>query len=233
VIIGVDTLRPDHLGCYGYDRKASPNIDDLAGQGVLFEHVVAPSPWTLPSFATVFTSLHPTQHGADGQRSAVRDNVPTLASILKANGYATGAIINAPFLKGHYKVNRGFDFYYMTPPEGRAADGTTRDALEWIDENMGGPFFMFAHYFDPHIPYGPPPPYDTLFDPDYAGRIKSPYNPPGLPRFRNSGFTDMESLSEADWNHIRSLYGHRRSLEGVEGTGPDRQHADSISERSW
>lgn len=206
VIIGVDTLRPDHLGCYGYERKTSPNIDELAGRGVLLENVVAPSPWTLPSFATVFTSLHPTQHGANAQRAALRENLPTLASVLRSNGYATGGIINAPFLKSHYGVNRGFDFYYMTPPEGRVADGTTRDALEWIDENEDGPFFMFVHYFDPHIPYEPPPPYDTLFDPGYTGKIKSPYNPKGLTMYRNKDFAQMESLSDADWNRIRSLY---------------------------
>jgi arylsulfatase A-like enzyme len=206
VLIGVDTLRPDHLGCYGYDRDTSPNIDDLAARGVLFEDVVAPSSWTLPSFATVFTSLYPTQHGASNERAALRANVPTLASILGANGYATGAIVNAPFLKGTYGVNRGFDFYFMTPPEGRVADGTTRDALEWIDDNEDGPFFMFVHYFDPHLPYGPPPPFDTMFDPTYSGPIKSPYNPPGLNLYRTQNFDQMESLSDADWDRIRSLY---------------------------
>jgi arylsulfatase A-like enzyme len=206
VIIGVDTLRPDHLGCYGYRHDTSPNIDEFADRGVLFENCVAPSPWTLPSFASVFTSLYPTQHGANAQRSALRANVTTLASALKAEGYATGAIINAPFLKGLYEVDRGFDFYFMTPPEGRAADGTTRDALEWIDANRGGPFFMFAHYFDPHIPYDPPEPYDTMFYPDYRGTIRSPYNPKNLSIYRRKDFVQMESLSDADWDRVRSIY---------------------------
>jgi len=206
VLIGVDTLRRDHLGCYGYERNTSPNIDELAAGGVLFENVVAPSPWTLPSFATVFTSLYPTQHGANGSRKALRENIPTLAALLQANGYATGAVVNAPYLKGHHGVARGFDFYYMTPPEGRAADGTTRDALAWIEENSDRPFFMFAHYFDPHIPYDPPAPFDSIFDPEYTGTIKSPYNPKELPKFRDEEFAQMESLSDADWNRIRSLY---------------------------
>ena len=206
VLIGVDTLRGDHLGCYGYERNTSPKIDEFATRAVLFENVVAPSPWTLPSFTTVFTSLHPTQHGANGSRNALRANIPTLASILQANGYATGAVINAPYLKSRYHVDRGFDFYSMPPPEGRDADGTTRDALEWIDENSDRPFFMFAHYFAPHLPYGPPAPYDTIFDPAYTGRIKNPYRPKDLPKFRDKGFRQMESLSDADWNHIRSLY---------------------------
>jgi hypothetical protein len=134
------------------------------------------------------------------------EDLATLASILKAEGYATGAIVNAPYLKGHFGVDKGFDLYYMTPPEGRLADGTTTDALKWIDENRDRPFFMFAHYFDPHLPYGPPAPYDSIFDPGYKGRISSPYNPQGLPRFRTKNFVQMESLSPADWNHIRSLY---------------------------
>jgi arylsulfatase A-like enzyme len=208
VLIGVDTLRPDHLGCYGYDRDTSPHIDRLGTKGVVFENVVSSCPWTLPSFATVFTGLYPTQHGAIDTHTPIGGSLSTLAEILKAHGYATGAIINAPLLKGKYAVDQGFDFYYMTPPEGRAADGTTRDALKWIDENSRGPFFMFAHYFDPHIPYGPPAPYDTLFDPQYRGALESPYIPSRLPqyRLRAVNFSEMKKLSPADWNHIRALY---------------------------
>jgi arylsulfatase A-like enzyme len=206
VLIGVDTLRPDHLGCYGYERNTSPYIDEFASNGVLFENVVAPSPWTLPSFATVFTSLYPTQHGAHGSRSVLRADVTTLASLLQANGYATGAVVNAPYLKGHHGVDRGFDFYYMTPPEGRYADGTTRDVLAWIDKNRDRPFFMFAHYFDPHYPYDPPAPYDTVFCPGNMGPTTSPYNLTGLSRLRVSDFEQLASLSDADWDHIRSLY---------------------------
>jgi arylsulfatase A-like enzyme len=206
VLIGVDTLRPDHLGCYGYDRATSPNIDRLAEGGVLFENVMSPCPWTLPSFATIFTSLYPSQHGATGSRTAMREGFPTLASLLMENGYATGAIINAPYLKGKYKMDRGFDFYYMTPPEGRDADGTTEDALRWIDDNSAGPFFMFAHYFDPHIPYVPPAPYDSIFDPGYAGKVRKPYNPKWLPRARLHGFERVTNLNQADRDHIKALY---------------------------
>jgi len=206
VLIGVDTLRRDHLGCYGYHRNTSPNIDGLARRGVLFENVVSTCPWTLPAFATVFTSLYPTQHGATGARTPMRTSFPTLASLLKDNGYATGAIINAPYLKARFKVDRGFDLYQMPPSDGRVADGTTEDALKWIEENKEHPFFIFVHYFDPHIPYSPPAPYDTLFDPDYTGTMKMANIPNGLPRLRSRGFREMAAASDADWNHIRSLY---------------------------
>jgi arylsulfatase A-like enzyme len=206
VLIGVDTLRRDHVGCYGYDRPTTPNVDRLAESGIVFDNVVAPSPWTLPSFATVFTSLYPSQHGAIDSRSPMETAFPTLAEILKAEGYATGAIINAPYLKVKYEVNRGFDFYDMTPPEGRYADGTTRDALRWIDQVSDRPFFAFVHYFDPHIPYKPPAPYDTLFNPDYRGRFEKSYSSKRLPSYRMHDFEEMKEISPKDWYQIESLY---------------------------
>ncbi len=206
ILIGVDTLRPDHMGCYGYDRNTTPNIDKLARSGTLFENAVAPSPWTLPSFASVFTSLYPSQHGATGAKFPMGDTFPTLAELLKAQGYATGAIINAPYLKVRYGVGRGFDFYSMTPPEGRFADGTTRDALEWIEHVPDRPFFMFLHYFDPHLPYAPPAPYDTVFNSDYRGRLQKSYNPRRLPSYRVDHFKEMKAIPPEDWNQIKSLY---------------------------
>jgi hypothetical protein len=188
LIIAVDTLRPDHLGCYGYQRGISPGIDSLAATGVLCEKAVSQAPWTLASFATVFSSLYPTQHGAMVVKSRMRESFPTLATILKAHGYSTGAVINAPALKPRNGVDRGFDHYDMTPPEGRVADGTTRDALDWIDGVDGRPFFMFAHYFDPHLPYSPPPPYDKWFESDYKGRIGDSFDLEGFSRVRPTMF---------------------------------------------
>ncbi len=158
LIIGVDTLRPDHLGCYGYHRDTSPAIDELANESTLFENAISQSPWTLPSFGSIFTSLYPSQHGAMSAVSKMRETFPTLATILSDKGYATGAIVNASVLKHEYGINRGFEHYDPAPLEGRNADGTTRDALAWVDNNPGRPFLLFAHYFDPHEPYAPPPP---------------------------------------------------------------------------
>ena len=194
------------MSCYGYERNTTPCTDRLALTGVLFENVVAPSPWTLPSFASVLTSLYPAQHGANGMRSPMKSTFPTLPEVLRQHGYDTAAIVNAPYLKTKFNINRGFDFYAMTPPEGRVADGTTRDALRWIDQDREGPFFIFVHYFDPHLPYAPPAPYDTLFDPDYAGSRWNSYSPQRLPQFRLQGFEEMKKIPDEDWNHIRSLY---------------------------
>jgi arylsulfatase A-like enzyme len=206
IIIAVDTLRADHLGCYGYSRDTSPNIDTLARQGVLCEMCISPAPWTLPSFSTIFTSLYPTQHGAETVHSTLRQSVPTLAEILKEQGYTTGAVINAPALKPAYGVDRGFDHYHMTPEEGRIADGTTLDALEWLDSVGDIPFFAFLHYFDPHLPYSPPSPYDKMFTVKYDGSVGYSFNLEGFSRVRDSMFVQMQELTRADWRRIVDLY---------------------------
>ncbi len=219
VIIGIDTLRRDHLGCYGYSRQTSPNIDTLASHGVVFEDAVSVAPWTLPSFATVFTSLYPSQHRAGvHERSSkshsvgafgnpLRSDVHTLAEVLAMRGYQTCAFINGATLSREFKVNRGFG-EYLVPPNWRERDAieTTEQALAWIDSHKNKPFFLFVHYFDPHVPYKPPPPFDMIFDPSYEGRIER-----GFDRQR---YLEMKSwLSNTDdpevraaWKHIVALY---------------------------
>jgi arylsulfatase A-like enzyme len=206
VIIAVDTLRPDHVGCYGYGRNTTPNIDRLAERGATFRRAVSQAPWTLASFATVFTSLYPTQHGAIAIGTRMRTSFPTLAGILKERGYATGAVVNAAAIKPANRTDRGFDLYHMTPPEGRIADGTTRDALRWIDETGDRPFFAFVHYFDPHLSYSPPSPYDTLFFPDYDGPLGNSFNLEGFSRVRPVMFEELKRLTRTDWKHIVALY---------------------------
>jgi arylsulfatase len=207
IIVGVDTLRPDHLGCYGYGRDTSPVADALASEGVLFENVISQSPWTSPSFASVFTSLYPTQTGLVSVGTTMRETFPTLGTVLKEHGYETGAIINASVLKPEFGVGRGFDYYYTTPRKGRLADGTTRDALAWIDSVPGEPFFLFAHYYDPHEPYSPPEPYDSFFEEDYSGPIGRTFVLHDLfPDVKGTDFDAMRSLSGKDWDHIRTLY---------------------------
>jgi arylsulfatase A-like enzyme len=207
VIIGVDTVCSDHLSCYGYDRETSPEIDNLAARGTLFENAVSQAPWTLPSFATIFTSLYPVQHGASAQNTKLRTDHPTLAMMLLKKGYSTAGIINAPFLRPEYKLDRGFEHYDYKPPfAGRIAGGTTADALAWIDEHIDEHFFIFVHYFDPHEPYAPPEPYDTKFCPDYSGELSAPFSLSFFPRARATDFETMKTVSEADWNYIRALY---------------------------
>lgn len=207
LLIGVDTLRPDHLGCYGYHRDTSPNIDRLAETGVLFEHVVSQCPWTLPSFATIMTSLYPAQHGAGIDMARMGEDFPTLAGILAERGYKTGAVVNVSVLAPDFGVDRGFEHYDSTEPgEKRIAGEVTREALAWIRENRDKPFFMFVHYFDPHFSYSPPAPYDTLFNPDYRGRVGRRFDDEVYDRIRESLFDETDSRMKADWRHIEALY---------------------------
>ena len=214
VLIGIDTLRRDHVGCYGYERPTTANIDRLAGEGVLFEDAVSQSPWTLPSFSTIHTSLYPTQHGAGGfERSQgtfgnrMGGTVMPLAMVLLKSGYATGAIINAPALAPDFGVDKGFEFYDTSPRwDPRLADGTTEDALKWIDSNSGGPFFMFVHYFDPHLPYSPPEPYDTMYDSDYSGPVSSSFDRETFNKIIPEIVERGGAEAEAEWDHVRALY---------------------------
>ncbi len=212
IVIGVDTLRPDHLGCYGYERRTSPNIDRLAGGGIVFENTVSQGPWTLPSFATVFTSLYPTQHGAGSLRSRMRTSFPTLATSLSEAGYTTGGIISAPVLSSGTGVARGFQHYdFDEEHPNRTADEVTRLALEWIDGGHGRPFLLFLHYWDPHEPYSPPPPYDTAFDPSYEGKLGNSVLMRSIMASGPAqvGFTISEEtgeISERDREHVVALY---------------------------
>jgi choline-sulfatase len=212
IIIGIDTLRPDHLGCYGYGINTSPNIDRLAQEGAVFENTVSQSPWTFPSFATVFTSLYPMQHGAGSLRSRMRTGFPTLAEILSEAGYTTGAVIGSAVLDSSAGIARGFEDYFLkegvTP---RTADQVTGLALEWLDGLDGGPFFLFLHYWDPHDPYGPPAPYDTQFDPSYSGGMGNDVSlralaitTAGQVGATLSGKTGM--ISSRDIEHALALY---------------------------
>jgi arylsulfatase A-like enzyme len=207
IIIGVDTLRPDHLGCYGYDRATSPNIDELAAGGALFANTRSQSPWTTPSFATVLTSLYPTQHGAGSLHSRMRSEAVSLAEILVGLGYATAAIMNNPALSPQFGLNEGFEHYDICyDREGRRASDVTAAALEWLDGTETRPFFIFAHYFDPHLSYAPPPPYDTMFDPDYDGIIGTSFGHDEFPGMKAGNYEALKGLTAADWNHIKSLY---------------------------
>ncbi|MFH1220967.1 MAG: sulfatase [Candidatus Eisenbacteria bacterium] len=206
ILIAVDALRPDHLGCYGYARNTSPNIDRLAAEGALFENAISQACWTTPSFGTIFSSLYPSQHGSMKINNMVRPTVPMLAEMLKARGYATGAFVNAPALNPEFGISRGFDVYDAARSEPRDAIRTTADALEWIDRHKQQPFFVFVHYFDVHLPYAPSSPYDNLFDPEYRGPLGNSFDPDVYEPSREKLLEKMGRWSAGDWNHVKSLY---------------------------
>ncbi len=164
LVIG-DTLRADKLSCQGGPAGLTPFMDRIAADGVRFVEARAHAPWTLPSTASLLTSLHPLEHGAGGQFPRFRamdDSVRTVARSFADAGYRTHAIVNVEFLAPDtFGVTRDFatvdQVVHASNVEVRAADATTTAALDWIDaRGDDGPFFLLVHYFDPHCVYAPP-----------------------------------------------------------------------------
>ncbi len=160
LLVTLDTVRADHLGCYGYFRNTTPNLDELARDSVLFERCVAPMATTLPSHTSMFTGVWPAQHGvlANIKRMAIfeRDEkLITLTEVLKAAGYETAAFVSAFPLRSSARLSAGFDVY--GEPEGEvrelSAETTTDAALAWLEGRGDAPYFLWVHYFDPHNPY--------------------------------------------------------------------------------
>jgi len=181
ILISIDTCRSDYLSCYGYPQQITPNIDQVAGQGVLFENTISPAPITLPAHCTMMTGTIPPYHG-------VRNNIgyqlnqsdQTLAEILGTEGFRTAAIISAFVLDSKFGMARGFESYndrfvnvrHALSGDERIGEETTRFALEWLDEHQSEKFFLFLHYYDPHDDYEAPEPFATKYaDNPYAGEI--------------------------------------------------------------
>jgi len=175
LLITVDTLRADRLGCYGYAKAETPNIDELSREGVMFENVRAAAPLTLPSHSTMMTGQYPLTNGMRNNLfDKLQENSPTLAKILKAQGWRTGAVIGAYVLHSKFGLAQGFDYYedqIITDdisrtsgyPE-RSAESVADLGIEWLKINAPkGRFFLWLHFYDPHAPYIPPEPYRSKF----------------------------------------------------------------------
>lgn len=156
IVISIDTVRADHLASYGYHRTTTPNIDDLAKQGVVFENAFSQAPWTLPSMASMHTSLYPSEHGAENVYSRLNDHFVTIAEVLKNNFYKTIGIISQSFLSSKHGFSQGyqiFDERYISGVNDISSESITKRAMEYIEENKSDPFFLWIHYFDPHHSY--------------------------------------------------------------------------------
>jgi arylsulfatase A-like enzyme len=194
LVIVVDTLRSDHLSAYGYSRITSPNIDQLARQGVLFENAFAAAPWTFPSHASMLTGRYPHEHGAETGLQPLDKRFTTISEVFEANGRRTGGFsANRAFFTRRLGLGRGFihfeDVFNSVPDAagrtfygrfilthvlrrfgfedelGRKRAGeVTEAALKWIDSDRDKPFFAFLNYFDVHDPYDPPEPFRSKFE---------------------------------------------------------------------
>ncbi len=161
IILDVDTLRADHLGCYGYSRDTSPNIDALAAESTRFEWAFSQAPHTLASQASIFTSLYPSTHGAVRHDDRLTEDVVTLAEVLKGAGFITAAFVDGGYLNPKRGFTQGFDLYDANRARGLAAIGPK--VKRWVRRHAAETFFLLVHTYDVHKPYDPPPAYRSLF----------------------------------------------------------------------
>lgn len=192
LLITLDTLRADYLGCYGNERIKTPTLDAFAAESVLFEWAIAQAPTTTPSHCSIMTGVYPPEHDANNGRP-MREGFPTIASVLSANGYETIAFTSATTTRSiNSGLNRGFGdyvdslvpwstlfsrdefqnllFFYLAGLAQRSqipGEVVTHRALHWLDTRKDRPFFVWLHYFDPHDPYDAPGAFKNM----YAGSI--------------------------------------------------------------
>ncbi len=174
VLISVDTLRSDHLPAYGYRGVATPALDALRRDSVLFARAYSHVPLTLPSHATLFTGLLPAQNSVrDNYGFPLNPGALTLAEWLSQAGYATGAAVSSSVLEKGTGIGRGFSFYDDSVGNADKRDGAVaEESLErWIAAHRGEPFFAFLHLYEPHAPYSPPEPYRARYPNRYDGEI--------------------------------------------------------------
>ena len=213
IVIAVDTLRPDHLGSYGYPRATSPELDALAEQSVVFDHAWAPAPRTRPSFRSAFTGR--------GALEAV--GAANTAEAFQAAGFATGGIVANIHLSPRFGFNAGFDHWALSSSTDAAPQVDA--ALAWLTEHEHEDSFLFLHLMDPHLFYNPPEPYDALFD-----EVVDPTLPVRFNRWKALDWVADGSLTEVRKAHIQALYDGEiaytssqvgRLLESLEALGPN------------
>jgi len=211
LLITIDALSAKHIASYGNPRVKTPTIDRLASAGVKFSMQINAFSQTNPSLASIFTSMYPATHKLRSQGpDRLDESFPTLAGILASHGYETAAIYGSRALDPEISgLDRGFGVYrpaYIPVPGQvdvwRQFDGkaniTTDTTLSWLGERAYTPFFLWVHYQDPHYPYAPPPPFDTMYD--------------ECDECDTGGYETVdkigagESLSERSVAHVRALY---------------------------
>ncbi len=209
ILIGIDTLRADHLSCYGYRRPTSPAIDAVAeSEGVRFDRAHAAAPWTLPSSISTMTSLYPSRHQVEHDNATMAPGIPTLASVFRDSGWHSAAFVTHIYVSHLFGFDTGFVEFHepsvrMDFVEGfqLRANQLTDMALPWLEQHREERFFLYLHYFDPHLNYDPPPPYDTMFtDPQYRGEAIGNY------AFCEPFISRDSDMAAVDREHIVALY---------------------------
>jgi arylsulfatase A-like enzyme len=210
LLVSIDTLRADRLGCYGYERDTSPALDRFAREhAVRFAQCVAEAPWTLPSHVTLFSGLHPLRHGVNLPEHAPAGDVTLLAETLRAEGYATFAFTGGGWMSSTWGFDRGFEEFHAGELD--CADSVQKLVEAIRSADAGRPWFAFLHTYEVHCPYDPPEPFASMF----ASEDAVPIEVAG--RCGNPDFNSL-SLSSGETRFLSDRYdGSIRSVDEALG----------------
>lgn len=211
ILISIDTLRADHLGCYRYPRETSPAIDKFSKDAVLFRRCMAQCTSTLASHGSMLTSLIVSHHGAYFTRSqALPDEILTMAEYLKTKGYRTASFNDGGQIDAEFGLNQGFDLYHSMNPKNKNTELLFGKIVEkttaWLDghgkDHAGEKFFLFLHTYETHHPYTPEDKYLEMFEKDYAGKLPKHISVALIEQINKGELV----IDEADQRHIINTY---------------------------
>lgn len=219
VLISFDALQAAHVGCLGYERDVTPNLDAFAAGSFRFERNYSVASWTVPSSMTWFTGVYPSEHGltnkfavysAQEKRPArlaeLAPNITTLAQVLQQNGYATGGFTGNAGVSGDFGFAQGFDTYYHEKQKFGSFDQSIPAALQWLDVHGNRKFFLFLHGYDCHGQFSPVGGYDFRFvDRQYDGKFRGTQQEQELLREEGLARGRLE-LRDADVQFWRAIY---------------------------
>jgi arylsulfatase A-like enzyme len=203
LLIVVDTLRADRLGIYGHNRATSPNLDAFAAKAMVYEQAYSQAPWTTPSIGSLLTGRYPSQLGIHKGRSSLSKRERLLSELLGSKGFQTGAAISHSYCGSAWRFNQGFDSFDESNVLGHSAitsTGVTDKSIEFIDQtDPAKPYFLFAHYFDPHFAYVEHESHSFGQGASYKGPVKSDMRVQALRKA-------SQRLNQSDVDELFRLY---------------------------
>ncbi len=205
LIFDIDTLRADHLGCYGYERPTSPRIDALARESYRFQWAFSQAPDTGPSQSSIFTGLYPSTHGLNYNGARLPDSITTLAEVFVEAGYRTAAFVDGGFMRPEFNIHQGFEHYETYDWQGLDVIGPR--VIDWLEKHANEDFLLLVHTYDVHADYKSPEPFRSLFT---GGMTPTPGFEPSVKQLeviRRSQWTDQPlQLNAADLAFAEARY---------------------------
>jgi arylsulfatase A-like enzyme len=240
VLVSIDTLRSDHLGAYGYPRDTSPHVDSFRRDAILFRNAIAQAPSTLPSHASMMTSLLPPHHSASvANNRALAPDVATLAELLHKDGYATASFNGGVQLQSVWGLDRGFDTYVSVRPRNTPSDSLSSPSDRfthvvelsrgWIEEHRAKPFLLFLHTYEVHHPYTPEASDLAPFRGDYQGPLPDQISVELLREINDR----HRAIDARDRQHIVDAYDAEiRSMDRAFGALVDVLRSNGVYDRA-